>query len=203
MMVAAHPAILPAPIHFRYLERDSKSPEKGPGIRGTAGCDPRHEDRFGLVDRGDRKIQWQTPSDSALRPNSGDRRIQSRMGCLLSGGTNGGSVDPTEKQKHINYLELPAASLALRSFLPNRRKLNILLRIDNVTAIAFLNRMGGTHSQELSDLAVVIWEWCLEKKIILHAEHLPGKENVRGTGSHDMCGTPAIGCSREPPSSSY
>ena len=95
-------------------------------------------------------------------------------GAFCQGVRTRGQWTPLEKQKHINYLELLAASLALRSFLLNRRKLNILLQIDNVTAIAFLNRMGGTHSQELSDLAVEIWEWCLEE-IVLHAEHLPGK----------------------------
>ena len=131
-----------------------------------------------MVDRRGGKIQRQTTSDSTLGSDSGDRRIRIGMGCLLSGSANRGTVDPTGEQKHINYLELLAAFLALRSFLPNRRKLNILLRIDNVTAIAFLNGMGGTHSQELSDLAVRIWEWCVEE-IIIHAEHLPGKENVR------------------------
>lgn len=39
--------------------------------------------------------------------------------------------------------------------------------------------MGGTLSQELSDLAVRIWKWCIEKEIVINAEHLPGKENVR------------------------
>ena len=34
---------------------------------------------------------------------------------------------------------------------------------DNVTAIAFINKMGGTHSQLLSNLAVEMWEWCLEE----------------------------------------
>ena len=67
----------------------------------------------------------------------------------------------------------------MKSFLPNRRKLSVLLRIDNVTAIAFINRMGGTHSLELSDLAVEIWEWCIRNNIITHAEHLPVRENVR------------------------
>ena len=39
--------------------------------------------------------------------------------------------------------------------------------------------MGSTHSQELSNLAVRILELCIEKEIVIHAEHLPGKENVR------------------------
>jgi len=104
---------------------------------------------------------------------------KSGWGAFCQGVTTGGPWIPLEKQRHINYLELFAAFLALKSFLSNRRKMSILLRMDNVTAIAFLNRMGGTHSQELSDLAVIIWQWCLEREIIIHAEHLPGKDNIR------------------------
>ena len=37
---------------------------------------------------------------------------------------------------------------------------------------------GGSHSRSLSDLAVHIWTWCLKREITLHAEHLPGIENV-------------------------
>ena len=43
--------------------------------------------------------------------------------------------------------------------------LSILLHLDNVTAIAFLDRIRGTHSSLLSKLAVETWEWCLERKI--------------------------------------
>ena len=39
--------------------------------------------------------------------------------------------------------------------------------------------MGGTHSAHLSNLAVQIWNWCLERWITIHAEHLPGVENVQ------------------------
>ena len=39
--------------------------------------------------------------------------------------------------------------------------------------------MGGIHFQELTDLAVRIWEWCLAKEMVIHAEYLPGKENFR------------------------
>ena len=111
----------------------------------------------------------------ALGSDSGDQRIQIGWDACCQGVRTGGWWTPLEKQKHINYLKLLAAFLALSSFLPNRRKLNIFLRIDNVTSITFLNRVGGTHSQELSDLAVRIWEWCIKKEIVIHVEHLPGK----------------------------
>ena len=82
-----------------------------------------------------------------------------------------------EKSFDINYLELLAAFLALNLFARQETSISILLQMDNVTAIALLNRMGGTHSQSLSRLVVQIWDWCIERNI-LHAEHLPGKQNV-------------------------
>ena len=55
----------------------------------------------------------------------------------------------------------------------------ILLQIDIVTTTAFLNKMGGTHSKDLSDLAIYIWNWCPQRNLVIHAKHLPGKENVQ------------------------
>ena len=55
-------------------------------------------------------------------------------------------MDTTGEELHINYLELLAAFLALKSFARQERSISILLWLDNVTAIAFLNKMGGTHS---------------------------------------------------------
>ena len=48
-----------------------------------------------------------------------------------------------------------------------------------MTVIAFLNCMGWTHSILLLELAVEIWEWCIQREVTLHAEHLPGVENIR------------------------
>jgi len=35
------------------------------------------------------------------------------------------------------------------------------------------------HSGDLSNRAVELWKWCLHRKILVHAEHLPGRENTR------------------------
>jgi hypothetical protein len=82
-----------------------------------------------------------------------------------------------ERQLHINLLELKAAFLALQVFAARRNNIHILLSIDNTTAIAYINKKGGTHSQRLSDLALQVWEWALSRKITLQAEHIPGREN--------------------------
>ena len=69
--------------------------------------------------------------------------------------------------------------LALQCFATDSRATAILLCLDNVTAIAFPNRMGGTHSTLLCNLAVDIWKRCLDRSILIHAEHLPGSQNFR------------------------
>ena len=50
--------------------------------------------------------------------------------------------------------------------------------MNNVTAVTHLSKMGGTHSLDLCQLDLSMWEWCLQQDIYLMAEHLPGKENL-------------------------
>ena len=38
---------------------------------------------------------------------------------------------------------------------------------------------GGTHSKTLAKLAIDLWNWCLDHKIHMSAEHLPGVLNLR------------------------
>jgi hypothetical protein len=82
-----------------------------------------------------------------------------------------------ERHHHINFLELKAAFLGLQSFISDLRHKHICLLIDNTTAISYLNRKGGTHPKSLSDVAISIWSWCLERNLLVHAEHIPGVQN--------------------------
>lgn len=66
-------------------------------------------------------------------------------GAHCSGEDAQGFWSNTERSLHINHLELVAAFLALKSFARGLRKCEILLRIDNTTAIAYINRMGGVQ----------------------------------------------------------
>ena len=47
----------------------------------------------------------------------------------------------------------------------------------NSTAVAHVNNKGGTRSLQLVDLTLELWEWCLQKSILITAQHLPGKRN--------------------------
>lgn len=84
-----------------------------------------------------------------------------------------------EQQYHINYLELLSAFLALKSLAKDKRDCNILLRIDNTTAISYINRMGGIQFERLSRLAKIIWQWCEERKIWIFASYVRSADNSR------------------------
>ena len=61
-----------------------------------------------------------------------------------------------EKKLHINCLELLAGSFSVQSFTKDRLFVHVRLRMDNVSAEAYINRLGGTHSLILSNLALAL-----------------------------------------------
>ena len=64
------------------------------------------------------------------------------------------------------------------SFAKLKSRISILLRIDNTTAVAYINNLGGTVSSELVQLTRSLWMWCLERNIHITAQYLPGSQNV-------------------------
>ncbi|VDI74486.1 Hypothetical predicted protein [Mytilus galloprovincialis] len=58
----------------------------------------------------------------------------------------GGPRDETEKALHINALELKAAEFGLKSLTKDKTDIHVHLKMDNVSAVAHINRMGGTRS---------------------------------------------------------
>ena len=98
-------------------------------------------------------------------------------GAFCNGVRTRGPWSPQEQTLHINCLELLAASLAVRTFAKEKSGITILLKIDNTTAVAYINRMGGTASPTLSQVTKDLWLWCNGKNILLQAQHLPGALN--------------------------
>lgn len=83
-----------------------------------------------------------------------------------------------KKGLHINILEMHAALIALEHFTRNIPESSILMKIDNKTALSYINKMGGTRSQVLTDLALQFWELVLNRKLILRAEYIKSEDNV-------------------------
>lgn len=83
-----------------------------------------------------------------------------------------------ERNCHINYLELLAVFMGLKCFADKLTGCAILLRIDNTTAISYINRMGGIQFPHLTELTRKIWQWCEKRKLWLFASYINTKENV-------------------------
>jgi len=134
-------------------------------------------------------LQWWIALDrgslmvSTLLPRTPDLIIESDASNIGWGARQGevrtgGRWSRTESSNHINHLELLAAFLAVKCFAKGKSNITIQLKLDNITAVSYINRMGGTHSQPLCNLAISVWDWSLQRGIYLIAEHLPGKLNV-------------------------
>ena len=105
--------------------------------------------------------------------NGALRYIQQGLGAILNGQTQTGDLwSPEKATHHINYLELLAAFLAIKAFGKTWQSVTMLLRIDKITAVCYINQKGGTTSKLLCQLAISIWTWCSKRKISLLAEHV-------------------------------
>ncbi|CAG2203580.1 unnamed protein product [Mytilus edulis] len=114
-----------------------------------------------------------------------DRKIESDSSMLGYGAldvtnnlTLSGVWSLSERNKHIFFLELKAAFLALKAFCGRTRNEHVQLFLDNTTAIKYLNKMGG-RKEELNNLAKEIWLWCIHRQIWLSVFHIPGKLNIK------------------------
>ncbi len=88
-----------------------------------------------------------------------------------------GFWEQDEARNHINYLELKAAFLSLKSFSKEVFNSSILLRIDNTTAVAYINRMGSIQFPHLTAITRDIWQYCENKNIWIFASYISSGEN--------------------------
>ena len=54
----------------------------------------------------------------------------------------------------------------------------MLLKLDNTTAVAYINKKGGTISASCNKLAKDIWNWAKGQDIWITASHVPGVKNT-------------------------
>lgn len=98
----------------------------------------------------------------------------SSWGAVSNGNKLHGWWDDKQSKFHINQLELLAAFCGLKCFARIFKSSSILLRIDNTTAISYINRMGSIQYPKLTNLCKEIWKWCEQRDFIfsLRTSHL-------------------------------
>ena len=99
-------------------------------------------------------------------------------GGALDNVATGGQWSPEEFVENINYLELRAAFLVIKTFLKEIANKHVKIMIDNTSAVSIINNMGTCKSEICNDIAVEIWQFCIASNILLTAAHIPGIDNV-------------------------
>lgn len=145
-MVAASPAVQHAPLRYRNLEifKDTM-------LRQNRGdFDKKVLTNVGAI----QDISWWcdnicTSSKNILIPTvdivlETDSSQKGWGGCeIKSGKKTGGNWSYEEKLYHINYLELKAVLLSIKTFCSTSLNTHIQVRLDNMVAMHYINNMGG------------------------------------------------------------
>ena len=107
--------------------------------------------------------------------------VKRGMGASLEGGISTGGVWTKEEKEnhHINELELWAVEIALKTFLKERNPKLIHIYMDNMTALYYLIRKGGTKSITLTNIAKRIWEFLQQRGTMITASWIPSKVNQK------------------------
>ena len=179
MIIAALPAVRHGALHYRAMERDKISALRDSGgdfdqlmtLSPTAGGEVRwwiahvaHSQKFLHAP----PLTTIIYSDASLEG----------WGATDSISTVGAPWQVADALLHINVLELTAAHFALLHLAADARGVHIQLKLDNLTAVAYIKKMGGTHSPECNQVAQQIWEWVVDRGVWLSAAYIPGNSNV-------------------------
>ncbi|XP_040264037.1 uncharacterized protein LOC120979380 [Bufo bufo] len=184
LLASSIQAVFPAPLHYRALQRLKIAHlRKGASYVDWIPLD--EETREELSWWIHNLHAWNGKAIFGQRPDfvvDSDASL-SGWGAHCEGITTGGGWSEIETGFHINALELLAGSFAIKSFTRDTARSCIQLRMDNVSAVRYINGMGGTRSTILSRLAKDFWDYCLFKELVVLAEYLPGVHNIHADWS--------------------
>ncbi len=109
----------------------------------------------------------------------------SAWGSVHGTTRTGGEWSAAESTWHINCLEILAAQFALQGLCIPRSGVHIQIQVDNTTAMAYINRMGGTKYQ-CNELTRQIWDWAIARNIWLSTSYVPSVHNAEADRQSQM-----------------
>ena len=169
------------PLHYRSLQSD---------LISNSGTPTNWDSKIVLSPLACSDLKWWLECDPSLRPAplaafSPTDQMEtdaSKVGWGAYAHSNSftqGKWSITEAKLHINYLELWTVLLGIKSLFRGSSPISLLILCDNISAVNYINRLGGTKSKYLCKLALELWDHCLSNNIWPKAVYLPGSDNVR------------------------
>ena len=180
-LTAAIRAILPGPLHYRQLQMQ-KARALLTGNQSyesvvilTPECKAELDWWVRCIDQWNGRTMIRPSPDLAVRITTDASK--KGWGAVWQDQTTQGVWSEEEQLQHINVLELKSAYYALKAFTKQMTDVHVHLRVDNMSTVSQINKMGGPRSGQLLEVTQQLWDYCLSKKIMLTAEHLPGHLN--------------------------
>ena len=94
-------------------------------------------------------------------------------GAFCQGQKTRGPWSVQERRHHINILELKAINLVRTFTIKEPKGISVHMKVDNLTALSYLTKMGGTKSPIMTQISKEIWEYILDRQITITAEYIP------------------------------
>lgn len=177
-MVASFPGVMYGPLFYRQLEI-----EKTAALKHHKGD---YNATMELSDIAKSDIRWWIENiahtSNVVTHKNFDATIYSDAsldgwGGAMNDTSTGGIWSGTEADNHINYLEILACFLTLKTFCASMSYCHVKAMVDNTTAVSYINNMGG-KTPKCNEITKKLWTWCIQHDIWITAVHIPGKENI-------------------------
>ena len=186
VLVSTFPAVELGPLYYRKAES-----LKTQALRYAKG---NFAARIILTSDVNSELQWwldiANHASKAIESRSIDKYLcsdASKLGWALvdeySMKTATGEWSSEEKRFDINVLETKAVYLGLKCFAHDIKGMHVRLRSDNITTVAYINKMGGSKSKFCNYFANKVWQVVLQGKGWISAEHVPGVANIADKAS--------------------
>lgn len=182
-MTALIPAIGEALLHIRYLQRDlakslsiNQQDWEKPCPLSATSIDELHWWKTFVTTKNGLPIRQITDfkQDIVIHVDASD------IGWGVSSPTiqTTGRWTPREKDHSINVRELKTILFALQLHAKDYVGKKIKIMCDNITAIKYTTRSGGTSSPFLQDLAIKIQDICNIYNLQVQYQHIAGVKNI-------------------------
>ena len=178
-LVASESGVAYAALHYKNLEIEKDSLLKlnagNFDNRVDISADAKKSLEWWLanVHKFPRKITQERPvisikSDSSLK---GWGAVNKNSGECIQG-----EWSLTDAQNHINFLELKAGMIAVKTFCKYRKNCHVRIALDNAVSVSYINKMGG-RIRTLNELVRELWEFCIDQNIWLSSCHVTSRDN--------------------------
>ena len=130
-----------------------------------------------MVDNSPDKLEWADPHCQKTECLDGDGRLIDWMGCSMQRSEDRRSLVEAGVETPHKLPGVVSCLPGLQMLLQEQEKHTCPLKMDNTSAVAYINKMGGTVSSALNNINKEFWLWCMERDISVQAQHLAGKLN--------------------------